>query len=129
MPTHSHRVRYHECDAQGFLFNSRHLEMADVAMTEWLRQLGWSYDEFVADGADVSVVRAEVDYRLPIRFDEVIDLTVTCLHVGTSSLRLGTRFCRGEELVASTELVYVNLDVENGGSRPLPESIRTRLLG
>jgi acyl-CoA thioester hydrolase len=25
---YSHRVRYHEADAQGFLFNSRYLEVA-----------------------------------------------------------------------------------------------------
>lgn len=34
-----HRVRYHETDAQGFLFNSRFLEIADVALTEFMRSI------------------------------------------------------------------------------------------
>ncbi len=36
-----HRVRYHEADAQGSLFNSRYLELADDATTEFFRVLGW----------------------------------------------------------------------------------------
>ncbi len=123
MPTYRHRVRFHECDAQGFLFNSRYLELADVAMTEWLRGLGWSYPEFVAAGADPSVVRAEVDFRLPARFDDELDLEVACVHVGTSSFRLVTSFRRDGEEVASSHLVYVNLDPAVGRSKPLLDAV------
>src|SRR5690242_12024934 len=109
------------------MFNSRYLEIVDVAMTEWLRGLGWSYPEFMAAGADVSVVRAEVDYRRPVRFDDELDLHVSCVHVGTSSLRLVTSFRREGEEVAASHLVYVNLDPEEGKSMPLPEPVAEML--
>lgn len=47
-----HRVRYHEADAQGFLFNSRFLELADVAMTEYFRSIGWPYRKLLAEKVD-----------------------------------------------------------------------------
>ncbi len=122
-PTYRHRVRFHECDAQGFMFNSRYLELADVAMTEWLRGLGWTYPELVAAGADPSVVRAEVDFRRPVRFDEEVELHVACVHVGTSSFRLDTSFRRDGEEVATSHLVYVNLDPAAGTSVPLPAPV------
>jgi acyl-CoA thioester hydrolase len=122
-------VRFHEADAQGILFNSRYLELADVAMTEFVRGLGWSYPEFVAAGADVAVVRAEVDFRRSVRFDDLVDLHTTCTDVGRSSFRLRTVFRCDDQEVAVTELVYVNLDPEAGGSRPLPEAVAAALRG
>lgn len=126
-PTYRHRVRYHEADAQGFLFNSRYLELADVAMTEFVRGLGWTYAEFVEAGADASVVRAEVDFRRPVRFDDVLDLHSECTHVGRSSFRLRTVFRRADEEVAVTELVYVNLDPDTTTATALPDVVAAAL--
>lgn len=125
-PTYSHRIRYHETDAQGFLFNSRYLELVDVAFTELIRELGWSYHELIALGADPSVVRAEVDYLRPLRMDDVVELYVHCLHVGRSSFRLRTEFRRGNEDVAAAELAYVNVDPQAATSTPLPEVVADR---
>jgi acyl-CoA thioester hydrolase len=74
MTVYRHRVRYHETDAQGFLFNARYLELADVAMTEFFRELGWPYPELVAAGADPSVVSATLTFRKPARFDDLLDV-------------------------------------------------------
>jgi acyl-CoA thioester hydrolase len=126
-PTYSHRVRFHEADAQGILFNSRYLELADIAMTEFLRELGWNYPDFVALGADPAVVRAEIDFKRPVRFDDVVDLYVECTHVGSSSFKLRTEFRCHDEEIALTELVYVNLDAATGKSAPLPEVVTEAL--
>lgn len=122
-PTYRHRVRYHEADAQGFLFNGRYLELADVAMTEWLRQLGWPYPELVAAGADPSVVSAQLQFKRPARFDEVLDVDVSCTNVGRSSFSLRTEVRRGEDQIAVMELTYVNVDPATATSRPLPAPV------
>ncbi|MGN6721906.1 MAG: acyl-CoA thioesterase [Marmoricola sp.] len=126
-PTYRHHVRYHETDSQGYLFNARYLEVVDVAMTEYLRSLGYSYEAFVAEGADPSVVRAELDFKRPARFDDLLDVTVHCVDVGRSSFRLRTTIAReGEELAVAT-LVYVNVDVDAETSRALPEPVAAAL--
>ena len=104
-PLYQHRVRYHETDAQGYVFNSRYLEFVDVGMTEFVKSLGYpGYGDFVAAGADPSVVRAEVDYRRPARFDDLLDIAVECTHVGTSSFRLRTTITRDVDLIAVSRL-------------------------
>ena len=123
----SHRVRYHETDGQGFLFNGRYLEIADVAMTEFFRDLGFDYQEMVAGGMDPSVVTAALTFRSPARFDDVLDVQVTCSRVGTSSFELETLVTRDEQTVAEMRLVYVNVDPGTARSRPLPAPIALRL--
>jgi len=123
--THTHRVRYHEADAQGIMFNSRYLEIADVAMTEFFRALGWSYDRLTADGVDPSVVSAQLTFRAPARFDEVLEFRVDCTRVGRSSFELHHTVTRAADELAEITLVYVNVD--SGRSSPLPEDVASAL--
>jgi acyl-CoA thioester hydrolase len=127
LPTYTHRVRYHETDAQGYVFNGRYLEFVDVGMVEFVRAVGYPYDDLIAAGADPSVVRAEVDFRKPARFDDLLDLKVACTHVGTSSFRLRTAITRGPEVIAIARLVYVNVDPTAEAARPLPEEFARKL--
>jgi acyl-CoA thioester hydrolase len=123
MTVYRHRVRYHETDAQGFLFNARYLELADVAMTAFFRELGWPYPELVAAGADPSVVSAALTFRKPARFDDLLDVAVRCSRVGRSSFHLDIELTRDAEVIADIVLVYVNVDAASAASRPLPEAV------
>jgi acyl-CoA thioester hydrolase len=125
--THSHRVRYHETDTQGYLFNSRYLEIADVAMTEFFRALGWPYDRLIASGVDPSVVSAQLTFRAPARFDDVVDVQVRCVRVGDSSFELHHTLTRGDTELAEISIVYVNVDIELGKSRPLTAAVAAAL--
>jgi acyl-CoA thioester hydrolase len=123
LTTHTHRVRYHEADAQGMLFNGRYLEIADVAMTEFFRSLGWTYSALVEGGTDPSVVSAALTFSRPARFDDLLEVDVSCTYVGRSSFRLGMTFRRDGDEIARAELTYVNVDPAAAVSRPLPEPV------
>ncbi|HLK00135.1 MAG TPA: thioesterase family protein [Streptosporangiaceae bacterium] len=125
---YSHRVRYHETDAQTFLFNSRYLEIADVAMTEFFRHLGWPYGKLAADGMDPSVVSAQLEFRAPAFFDDILDFHVSCVHVGRRSFELAHDVRRADKDIARISIVYVNVDPAEGTSRPIPGPI-ARALG
>ncbi|MER7395241.1 thioesterase family protein [Streptomyces sp. NPDC000151] len=127
MTTYRHRVRYHEADAQGFLFNGRYLEIADVAMTEFFRAHGYPYRDLVASGVDPSVVSARLSFRAPAHFDEELEAHVTCTRVGTSSFTLVTRVTRDSTVLTDMELVYVNVDPATGSARPLTGDVATAL--
>jgi acyl-CoA thioester hydrolase len=122
-----HRVRYHEADAQGFLFNSRYLELADVAMTEYFRSLGFPYNDLGAAGADPSVVSARLSFERPARFEDVLDIGVACTRVGRSSFDLSVAISRSGQPIAEIDLTYVNVDAVNEVSRVLPDSVADAL--
>jgi acyl-CoA thioester hydrolase len=122
-----HRVRYHEADAQGFLFNSRYLELADVAMTEYFRNLGFPYRELVAAGADPSVVSARLNFARPARFEDILDIGVVCNRVGRSSFDLCMAVSRNGQSIAEIDLTYVNVDAVDAVSRVLPDKVADAL--
>jgi acyl-CoA thioester hydrolase len=126
---HRHRVRYHEADAQGFFFNSRFLELADVAMTEYFRGLGFPYLELVAGGADPSVVSADLQFLAPARFEDLLWLSVSCVRVGRSSFVLAMKVWRDHSRLADMTLTYVNVDPVTTTSRPLPDPVAAALRG
>ncbi|MGB3695950.1 MAG: thioesterase family protein [Gordonia sp. (in: high G+C Gram-positive bacteria)] len=129
MKVYQHRIRYHETDTQAYLFNARYLELADVAMTEYFRAIGHPYPTLLTDGLDPSVVKAEITFSRPAKFDDLVDVDVTCVEVGRTSFRLRFAMSRDGEPVAEVILVYVNVDAIAEKSRPLPESIAQVLRG
>jgi acyl-CoA thioester hydrolase len=124
---HTLRVRYHETDPQEFLFNSRYLEYADVAMAEFFRHLGWPYPLMLQEGFDPSVVNASLSFENPARLDDLVDIHVECTRVGTSSFALEFDMRIGQERVCRVESVYVNVDPLEAASRPIPSHIADSL--
>lgn len=122
------RVRYSEIDGQKIVFNSRYLEYADVAVTEF-----WRWAELDALGpewaeAEFNIVRATVDYKAPFRLDDLIDAFVRVERLGTSSITQRVEMCHAGTgaLHAVVETVSVHVDLAAGKAMPLPEAVRAR---
>ncbi len=127
--SHRLRVRYAEIDGQKVVFNSRYLEYADVALSEywrWLRLADlpeWRSMEF-------HVARATVDYKAPLRYDDEFDAYARTDRVGNASVTSIVELVHAETGVLHTviELVHVNVDLDAGRSAPIPAAIRARML-
>ena len=124
---YTHQVRYHEVDQQGILFNARYLEIADVALSEFFRVLGWPYDELIRHGVDPAIARTEIEFRLPARFDDLIVVAVRPTRVGRTSFSLHFDLLHGDEQIAAIDTVYVNIDATSSTSRPLPTDVAEKL--
>lgn len=58
------RVRWSEVDQQGIVFNPHYLAYADLAITEYMRAIGFPYPESLhAHGTDTFAVHAEVTFK------------------------------------------------------------------
>ena len=122
------RVRYSECDAQGIVFNARWGEYVDVAASEYTRALLGSVDP-ATTGADWRLVKQTTQWRAPGRFDDVVDLRVSTVRVGTTSFALATVARRHSDGVTllDCETIYVIVDVATGTKRPVPDRLRAAL--
>jgi acyl-CoA thioester hydrolase len=125
---HRIRVRYAEIDGQSVVFNSRYLEYADVAITEYFRSLGISSVP-EREKPEFHVVKATIEFKSPIRFDEEIDLCVGTLRVGRSSwtILIEIRGAQQDDLRATIEEVQVHVDLSSGRALPLPAWIRANI--
>jgi acyl-CoA thioester hydrolase len=69
------RVRYPEVDAMGYLHHSRYLQYFEMGRVELLRAAGFSYAELEKQGIFFVVVKAEIKYKSPARYDDLLELT------------------------------------------------------
>ena len=125
---HRLRVRYHECDPQGIVFNANYLAYADIAITELYREAFGSWDEAMREHAiDMVVAEANVRYRAPLRFDEVFDLIVTLDRLGETSTTTRIAMERDGELAAEVDVRHVVVHPETRRKAPIPEAVKTAL--
>ncbi len=104
------RVRYPEVDAMSYVHHSRYLQYFEMGRVEPLRELGVAYVDLERQGVFFVVVKAEIRYRAPARYDDELRLTTTVIkqtHVRYDHLY---RLERGTDLLAegTTTIACVN---------------------
>jgi len=68
------RVRYAETDQMRVVYHANYLVWFEVARTDLLRSLGWSYREMEAAGVSLPVIEVHADYRQPARYDDELEI-------------------------------------------------------
>lgn len=124
---HRLRVRFHECDPQGVVFNAHYFAYFDVALTEMWREAFGSYGEVVDSGTDVVVVEASATFRAPARFDDEVDVALGIDRLGTTSMTMAALIHRDGELLVEGRMVHVFVDTATMAKRPIPDWLRTGL--
>ena len=124
------RVRWQECDAQGIAFNGSYLGWLEVAQAEYFRNLGFSIYRVAANGYfDSAVVKVTIEYKAPVRVDEMLDLRARVGRIGNTSLTLEVAIFPDaggpdDPPMTTIESVYVGYYADTGGTRPVPDAIR-----
>lgn len=116
------RVRYAETDRMGLLHHANHLIYFEQARTELLRSRGLAYKDLEDDGYLLVLTHAEVRYKSPARYDDL--LTVRTTVARTTLVRIEHRYevFRDGLLLAegTTTLACVGRD---GRPRGLPAAL------
>lgn len=128
---HRRRVEYADLDGQAIVFYGNYLKYFDTAITEYLRSLGFDYGTMLLEtGHDVHVVKASVEFKGPVRFDDIITVHVRAARMGRSSLTFALElYCEGEENPRVTgEVVWVTTDQKTYRPSPVPDVLEARLI-
>lgn len=68
------RVRYADTDAMGVAYYANYFVWFEVARTDLIRALGWSYREMEAGGVLLPVIETDCRYRRPARYDDELEI-------------------------------------------------------
>jgi acyl-CoA thioester hydrolase len=71
------RVRYGEVDQMGFLYYGNYGLYYEVGRAEMIREAGYPYGEMEKDGVVMPVVKMNVKYLRPARYDELLTIETT----------------------------------------------------
>ncbi|PTM02768.1 MAG: thioesterase [Bacteroidetes bacterium] len=72
------RVRYAETDQMSFVYYGNYPQYFEVARVEALRTLGLSYKKIEEEGVMLPVLKLEVKYIAPAKYDDLL-LIKTCI--------------------------------------------------
>lgn len=114
------RARYSECDPMGVVHHTVYPVWFEMGRTELLRMTGVSYRDLEAEGILLAVVRLEVRYRRPARYDDVMVLETTLRSAGRVKVEHDYRLLRGEDLLVTGSTTLACLD-SDGRARTLPD--------
>ena len=128
--SHRLRVRWAEVDMQKIVFNAHYLMYFDTAITDYWRALALPYEEAMEQlGGELYVKKASVEFHASARCDDQLDVALRCQRIGTSSIHFAGAIHRGNELLVTSELVYVFADPATQRSKPVPHGLRQMLEG
>ena len=116
------RVRYNECDPMGFVHHANHLTYMEMGRTEMLRASGGRYREMEAAGQFVVVVRAEVRYRLPARYDDLLVVTTEVTKVTAAKIIHHYTIRRDEAILVEADITLAVID-RNGKLQRVPDDL------
>ncbi len=70
-----YRVPYADTDQMGVVYYGNYLTLFERARNELMREMGYTYKECEAEGWMLPVIHAEVDYRSPARYDDLLEIS------------------------------------------------------
>ena len=105
-------VYYEDTDAGGVVYHSNYLNFFERARTEWLRALGISQQQLLADDLAFVVRHADIDFRKAARFEQQFEVVTTIAETKRASLIFdqqlvdadGQVYCAAKVTVVSVSL-------------------------
>lgn len=119
------RVIYGDTDQMGVVYYGNYLRFFEVGRTELLRQKGLRYrDVEERYGILLPVVDAQVRYRHPARYDDLLLIETEVAALGKASIRFAYRILRNEDakLLAEGSTTHACVDESHRPVR-LPDEV------
>jgi 4-hydroxybenzoyl-CoA thioesterase len=118
-------VRFEDVDAAGIVFFPRFLGYCHEAMEAMLAPIRGGYAGLVVDRRlGLPAVHVEADFKSPLRFGDVAQISVVVERIGRSSCTFRHTLSRKDEIVAIVRHVVVLSDLGALASTPIPEDVR-----
>lgn len=95
------RVRFADTDAQGIAHNSSYLVWFEVARVEYLREYAGGYQSLRDHGIEALVLETFCRYRVPAKFDDVLDVHTRCRDVRGARFRYEYEIVRDDGVVVA----------------------------
>jgi acyl-CoA thioester hydrolase len=123
------RVIYADTDQMGVVYYANYLRFFEAGRNEYLRDKGIPYKQVEAELAvRLPVVEAQVQYKQPARYDDLLEVETAISKLGNASARFEYRVLRGDELVALGHTIHACIGAD-GRVKRLPALLVAKLDG
>ena len=123
------RVYYEDTDAGGVVYHANYLRFAERGRTEYLRDIGVFQSELAdAEGVYFVVRRSEIDFRLPARLDDALEIRTVIAGIKGASFLVEQTIAKAEtdEYLVKVDSTIACLD-RKGRPVRAPKSVKSKL--
>jgi acyl-CoA thioester hydrolase len=111
------------------VYYANYLRYFEAGRNEYLRAHGLRYRDFESEHqVFLPVVEAQVSYKQPARYDDLVSVFTSIARLGKASVRFEYRLVRGDEVLATGHTVHACVS-RAGQVVALPGSVVTLLGG
>ncbi len=120
------RVRYSDTDAQGHVYFANYLAYFDIATTDYMKAIGYSYERLLEQNLDFFTIETLCRYKGRAFFDEKLKVMARISNIGNSSFRYDLAIVKEdtEEPVAEGYIVNVMIDKTTETPTRVPDDFR-----
>lgn len=124
MFSHPVRVYWEDTDAGGVVYHAQYLAFLERARSEWMRAIGHGQDALRERHDLVFAVRAmQVDFRLPARLDDALQVTASLRECRKASLVIAQEIRRDGVLLLDASVRVAALSAAAFKPRAIPEPL------
>lgn len=122
------KIRYYDTDLSRAVFFTNYIKWFDsIALPEFTDVLGIDWRTFLEEDVDAVVAHVAFDYKAPCYLDDVVDIHITDVEMGRSSMTIYGALYKEKTLIAEGKLVYVFIDFSTRKSSPIPEFFKDKI--
>jgi acyl-CoA thioester hydrolase len=122
------RVYYEDTDAGGVVYYANYLRFLERARTEWLASLGITLTALERDHGVLFVVhRLDIEYRLPARLYDALEVTLALATLGRSRIAAEQDVFRGDEQLIGARVTLACLDPVSWRPARIPAAVAAKI--
>lgn len=126
--THEVRVLYADTDRMGVVYYGTYFRWFEAGRAGYMRERGTPYGEVERSGILLPVVEAHAAYRLPARYDDLLDVRSRVARIGRAQLEFEYEIRRGDELLVTGYTRHASIN-DSGRPTRLPDWLKDTLVG
>jgi acyl-CoA thioester hydrolase len=121
------RVRYGETDQMGYVYYGNYPLYYEVARTDMIRKIGWTYSKMEKSGVMMPVVSLNVKYIRPAFYDYDLTVKVTVNDFRTTKMNFEYEvFNEKGKLINTGNTTLVFVDMKTGKPTKAPENFMVK---
>lgn len=122
------KIRYYDTDLSRAVYFTNYIKWFDsIALPEFTEALGIDWRTFLEENVDAVIAHASFDYKAQCFLDDVVNIHITDIELGRSSMTIHGALFKEEVLIAKGKLVYVFIDFSTRKTLPIPEPFKNKI--
>ncbi|MBR1397287.1 MAG: acyl-CoA thioesterase [Selenomonadaceae bacterium] len=119
--TTKHKVHFYDTDTMSVVHHSNYIRWFEIGRVEYLRKIGISLNDLMADGILFPITKVEAQFHSPAHFDDDLDIITTAVALTKAKMEFDYEIRRGDKLLVTGHTQNVFTSKSTGKITRLPD--------